>query len=268
MRLGSTMEQAVEYAVGQVARIASVSVRTLHHYDEIGLVCPSRRTAAGYRRYTGEDLRRLQHVLFYRELGFALEEITVILDDPATDARAHLRRQHELLSRRIERLQTMAAAVQHALEADILDISLTPEERFEVFGDFDPAEHEAEARERWGEGEAWRQSRHRVAAMTRRDWARFTGEAARTVEDFAAAYRAGLPAGGPRAMELAERHREHISRWCYDCSYEIHRALGDLYVGDARFAAHYEAVAAGLSRYIRDALHANADRAEALLPPP
>ncbi|MFB9680777.1 MerR family transcriptional regulator [Streptosporangium vulgare] len=251
-----------DHAIGQVARIAAVSVRTLHHYDEIGLVSPGRRTAAGYRRYTEGDLQRLQHVLFYRELGFTLEEITAILDDPATDTLAHLRRQHELLTRRIDRLRAMAAAVEHAMEANVSSVPMTPQERFVVFGDFVPEDHDQEARERWGDTGAWHRSRARMAAMTRDDWARFTEQAAQTVRDFTEAYREGLPADGPRAMELAERHRAHLTRWCYDCSYDLHRGLGDMYVADPRFAAGYEASATGLSVYIRDAIHANADRAE------
>ncbi|WP_344921695.1 MerR family transcriptional regulator [Streptosporangium oxazolinicum] len=254
--------ESVDYAVGQVARVAAVSVRTLHHYDEIGLVSPGRRTAAGYRRYSEADLQRLQHVLFYRELGFALEDITAILDDPATDTLAHLRRQHELLTRRIDRLRSMAAAVEHAMEANVLNIPLTPQERFEVFGDFVPEDHDEEARRRWGHTGTWRQSRAKMAAMTKADWARFTGEAAQTVRDFTEAYLAGVPATGERAMELAEGHRAHLTRWCYDCSYDLHRGLGDMYVADGRFAAGYEASAAGLTSYIRDAIHANADRAE------
>src|SRR6266571_6447941 len=92
---------AMSYSVGQVARLAAVSVRTLHHYHEIGLLTPSGQTPAGYRQYSADDLERLQRVLFYRELGFALDEIVTILDDPAIDAAAHLRRQRELLTRRI-----------------------------------------------------------------------------------------------------------------------------------------------------------------------
>ncbi len=259
---GEVPGRAPDHAIGQVARIAAVSVRTLRHYDEIGLVSPGRRTAAGYRRYTEADLQRLQHVLFYRELGFALEEITAILDDPATDTLTHLRRQHELLTRRIGRLRAMADAVEHAMEANVLSIPLTPQERFEVFGDFVPEDHEQEARERWGGTDTWRRSRARADAMTKDDWTRFTGEAARTVRDFADAYLAGLPAGGERAMELAEEHRAHLTRWCYDCSYDLHRGLGDMYVADPRFAAVYEASATGLTAYIRDAIHANADRAD------
>ncbi|MER5325102.1 MerR family transcriptional regulator [Streptosporangium roseum] len=250
------------YSVGQVARLAGVSVRTLHHYDDIGLMSPGQRTAARYRRYSEADLQRLQHVLFYRELGFPLEEIAVILDESGTDALTHLRRQHELLMRRISRLQTMAAAVEHAMEAHSMDISLTPEERFEIFGDFVPEEHDAQARERWGGSEAFEQSQRRMAAMTTADWVRFKAEAAQTVEGFARALAEGLPAGGERAMELAEEHRAHITRWCYDCSYDLHRGLGEMYVADPRFSAGYETAATGLSVYIRDAIRANADRAQ------
>src|SRR5437660_6416646 len=108
---------AMSYSVGQVARLAAVSVRTLHHYHEIGLLAPSGQTPAGYRRYSADDLERLQRVLFYRELGFPLEQIVTLLDDPAIDAQAHLRRQHDLLVARIGRLYAMATAVERAMEA-------------------------------------------------------------------------------------------------------------------------------------------------------
>ncbi|MEZ0070964.1 MerR family transcriptional regulator [Planotetraspora sp. GP83] len=248
------------YSVGQVAAFAGVTVRTLHHYDEIGLLTPSERTVAGYRRYTEPDLDRLQQVLFYRELGFSLEEIAAILDEPGAGPLTHLRRQHELLRQRIARLQSMVAAVELAMEAQTMGISLTPEERFEVFGDFDPDEHAQEAEERWGGSDAFEQSRRRTAAYTKDDWLRIKDEGAEVMRGFTEAFEAGLPVGSERAVEAAERHREHISRWFYDCSYEIHKGLGDMYVADPRFAANYETVAEGLAAYVRDAIHANADR--------
>ena len=150
------------HPVGEVARLAGVTVRTLHHYDEIGLLSPSGRTHAGYRRYDDADLTRLQQILFYRELGFSLEEIAGILDDPAADATAHLRRQHELLTARISRLQEMAAAVELALEAEKMGVPLTPEERFEVFGDQDPQQYAEETKERWGGTDAYRESARRA----------------------------------------------------------------------------------------------------------
>ncbi|WP_169946806.1 MerR family transcriptional regulator [Microbispora sp. H11081] len=250
----------MSYSVGQVARIAGVSVRTLHHYDEIGLLTPGERSAAGYRRYTEPDIDRLQRVLFYRELGFSLEEIAVVLDDPGVDPLTHLRRQHELLRGRIGRLEQMAAAVQRAMEATRMGVSLTPEERFEVFGDFDPGKHAEEAEERWGGTDAYEQSRRRTARYTKDDWRAVKAEAAEVLEAFAAAFAEGAPADGDRAMDVAERHRAHITRWFYDCTYEIHKGLGELYVADPRFGAGYEGVAEGLSGYVRDAVHANAAR--------
>ncbi|PIM65711.1 MerR family transcriptional regulator, partial [Streptomyces sp. JV178] len=135
----------MSHTVGQVSGFAGITVRTLHHYDEIGLLVPSERTHAGHRRYSDADLDRLQQILFYRELGFPLDEVAALPDDPETDPRAHLRRQHELLTARIEKLQKMAAAVEHAMEARKMGINLTPEERFEVFGDKDPEQHAKEA---------------------------------------------------------------------------------------------------------------------------
>jgi DNA-binding transcriptional MerR regulator len=248
------------YSVGQVAAFAGVTVRTLHHYDEIGLLSPGERTGAGYRRYTEPDLDRLQRILFYRELGFSLEEIATILDEPGAGPMTHLRRQHELLRRRIGKLQEMVAAVEKAMEAQTMGISLTPQERFEVFGDFDPDAHAQEAEERWGGTDAFEQSRRRTAAYTKEDWLRIKEEAGEVVRAFAAAFEAGVGADGVQAMDVAERHREHISRWFYDCSLEIHKGLGDMYVADPRFAANYEQVAEGLAAYVRDAVHANAER--------
>ena len=140
----------MSYSIGQVAGFASVTVRALHHYDAIGLLCPRGRSAAGYRRYGECDLERLQQILFYRELGFALEEIATILDDPGIDATAHLRRQRTLLTERMRRLQAMVVAVEHAMAARITGTSLTPEELFEVFGSWTPREGYAEqAEQRW-----------------------------------------------------------------------------------------------------------------------
>jgi DNA-binding transcriptional MerR regulator len=253
--------QTPGYTVGQVAELSGVTVRTLHHYDEIGLLSPGERTAAGYRRYGEDDLERLHQVLSYRELGFALEEIATILDDPEADAAAHLRRQHRLLTDRIARLREMVAAVDKAMEAQQMGIALTPEERFEVFGDFDPDRHEEEARERWGETDAYKQSQRRAAGYTKDDWLRIKAEGAETERGLAAALAGGVPATGEDAMDLAEQHRQQISRWFYDCPYELHRGLGDMYVGDPRFTAHYEDITPGLAQYLRDAIHANADRA-------
>ncbi|MFG1707399.1 MerR family transcriptional regulator [Nonomuraea sp. M3C6] len=251
----------MSFSVGQVARLAGITVRTLHHYDEIGLLTPGERTTAGYRRYTDADLGRLQQILLYRELGFPLEEIAVILDEPHADELTHLRRQHELLTRKAEHLHQVITAVERAMQARTSDIALTPQERFEVFGDFRPEDHEAEVERRWGDTGQYAQSRRRVAAYTKADWLRLKAEAAAITGDLAAAYKAGLPADGEHAMDLAERHRGHITRWFYTCTYDIHRGLADLYVDDPRFTATYDRLAPGLAAYLRQAIHANARRA-------
>ena len=164
--------------VGEVAALAGVTVRTLHHYDRIGLLSPSGRTAAGYRQYSPADLDRLHQVLLYRELGFPLEEVATLLDDPSADPEAHLRRQHRLLRDRLERTSAMVAAVEKEMEARAMGISLTPEERFEVFGEHDPAQYDAEVEERWGETEAYAQSKRKTAAYTKEDWLRIKAEGA------------------------------------------------------------------------------------------
>ncbi|CCH16221.1 MerR family transcriptional regulator [Micromonospora lupini] len=246
------------YTVGQVAKLAGVTIRTLHHYDEIGLLSPSGRTPAGYRRYDDADLQRLQLVLYYRELGFPLEEIAAIIDDPAADPAAHLRRQHELLTGRLKRLQEMVAAIEFAMEASKLNIQLTPEERFEVFGDFKPEQYEAEAEQRWGDTDAYRESNRRASRYTKDDWLRIKAENEDWGRRIVASMASGAPADSPEAMELAEEHRQLISRWFYECSYEVQTGLADMYMADERFTAYYENIAPGLAAYLNEAIHANA----------
>jgi MerR family transcriptional regulator, thiopeptide resistance regulator len=248
------------YSVGEVARLTGVTVRTLHHYDEIGLLPPGERTATGYRRYSESDLERLQQILGYRELGFPLEEIAAILADLGADALGHLRRQHALLMERIERLRKMADAIEFIMEAEQMGIQLTAEERFEVFGEFDPEQHTEEVERRWGGTDAYRESQRRTASYTKDDWVRIKDASEQLYRRFAEAMAAGVPAGSPAAMELAEQHRQQISQWFYDCSYEIHRGLGEMYVADHRFTENIDRYAPGLAAYIRDAVAANAAR--------
>src|ERR687890_1376131 len=180
------------YTVGKVAQLSGVTIRTLHHYDEIGLLSPLGRSAAGYRLYEDYDLERLRRILFYRELGFDLEEIATIIDDPRTDALGHLRRQRGLLTERIQRLSAMVEAIDYELEARTMDIRLTPEERFEVFGEFRPEDHAEEAERRWGETDAYKESNRRVSKYTREDWLRLKAEGEGVEARLAAAFEAGL----------------------------------------------------------------------------
>ncbi|MBT2393196.1 MerR family transcriptional regulator [Streptomyces sp. ISL-1] len=250
----------MSYSVGEVASFASVTVRTLHHYDEIGLLSPGGRSHAGHRRYDDADLDRLQQILFYRELGFPLDEVAALLDDPDADPQAHLRRQHELLTVRIEKLQKMAEAVEHAMEARKMGINLTPEEKFEVFGECDPERYEEESRRRWGDSEPYRESQRRVATYTKEDWLRIKAEGAGNTNAFAALMEAAVAPDSESAMDLAEQHREQISRNFYDCTYKIHTGLAEMYVADERFSSTFEQIRPGLAGYLRAAILANAAR--------
>ena len=122
-----------------MARLAHVSVRTLHHYDRLGLLPPSGRTEAGYRLYTAGDLERLQTVLFYKELGFGLGEIRDLLAEPGFDRREALRAQRAQLARRSGRVDAMLALIDKTLAAMDEGIPMERSDMFEVFGDFDPA---------------------------------------------------------------------------------------------------------------------------------
>jgi DNA-binding transcriptional MerR regulator len=249
------------YSVGDVARIAKVTVRTLHHYDQIGLLSPVGRTPAGYRLYQDRDLDRLQQILFYRALGFSLDEVAAILDDPQSRPRDHLRRQHALLREQIRKLEELAEAVEHAMEAEKMGIQLTAEEKFELFGpDYDEA-WEQEAEQRWGDTDAWKQSQQRTGSYTKDDWQRIQTEAAALNERIAAAMAAGEAPDGEAGMDLAEQHRQHICENFYDCTFEIHRGIASLYVGDQRFTATMDQVAPGMAQWLHDAMLANATRA-------
>jgi MerR family transcriptional regulator, thiopeptide resistance regulator len=250
------------YTVGRVADLSGVTVRTLHHYDEIGLLSPGGRSAAGYRLYEDSDIERLQRILFYRELGFALEEIATIVDDPRTDAIGHLRRQRGLLTERIRRLSAMVAAIDYEMEARTMGLKLTPEERLEVFGEFQPEDYAEEAEQRWGETEAYKESNRRVSNYTKEDWQQLKAEEEEVRTRLAAAFEAGLPPDSDEAMAAVEAHRRHISRWFYECGYEMHRGLTEMYVSDERFRSNYDTQTPGLAQYIKEAAHANAERAE------
>jgi DNA-binding transcriptional MerR regulator len=250
--------------VGEVAAVAGVTIRTLHHYDELGLLRPSERSHAGYRLYSYADLARLQEILIWRQLGFSLSEIGSLLDDPDYDRIDALRRQSELIEHEIDRLGKLADAVDAAIAANRNGTELEVSTMFEGF---DPSEYEEEARERWGHTDAYQESARRTRQYGEAEWAEIRRESAAIMRELAALMRAGEPAAGERAQGLAERHREHISRWFYPCSRAMHRGLGEMYVADERFARNYHREAEGLARYFRDAIVANAGPAESTVSP-
>jgi hypothetical protein len=154
----------------------------------------------------------------------------------------------------------VVAAVEKEMEARQMGISLTPEEKFELFGENYSEDYEREAEERWGDTEAWAQSQQRTRSYSKEDWVRVKEEVDDLNQRFVEAMRAGVPADSEQAMDVAEQHRQHISRWFYDCPPEMHAGLGRMYVEDERFAATYERIAPGLAQYVSAAVQANAAR--------
>jgi DNA-binding transcriptional MerR regulator len=252
-------QSQVTRTVGQVAELFDITVRTLHHYDEIGLLSPSDRSPAGYRLYTEDDLARLQHVVVYRRLGFALEEVALLLDHPES-VEQHLRRQRAAVITRLDEMRELVEAIDRALEREMGNQPATPEDMRELFGEgFHDAQ--AEAEERWGDSDAWRQSQERTKGYTKADWEQVKAESDRTHQAFTDAMDAGEPPTSEAAMDAAELHRASMQRF-YDCGYEMHRSLADLYVSDPRFTATYDEIRPGMAHYVREAIHANADRHE------
>ena len=242
--------------VGRAAALVGVSVKTLHHWDAIGLVRPGGRTWAGYRVYSADDVARIHRVLVYRELGFPLAEIARILDDPDADARAHLRRQRTQLVERLARLENMVTAVDRMLAATGGGMRLTPEEQVEIFGhDWQPGWVD-EAEERWGEGEQWAQYAERAAAMSPQEWKEVAAATEALNADFAAAVRDGVAPGSPEANALAERHRALMSGY-FDCSHSMQVCLGRMFVEEG-FDKYYDGIEPGLTVWLRETIDANA----------
>jgi len=254
----------MSYSVGQVSAFAGVTVRTLHHYDKAGLLSPSERSHSGYRLYSDADLARLQQILFYRELGFRLEEIATILKDPQANALQHLKSRQRQLSEEIARLQQLAEVAERAIEVQQTGVSLTPRERFEIFGEIGmDLSYATEAELKWAHSEGHRESMARAAAHTKDDWRQLMGEAAAWRAELLAAFDEGEPSDGERAMDLAEEHRLHISRWFTSCPPDMHRRIADDFIADPRAFAMVVPLSqqrTGLAAYMCKAVHANAAR--------
>lgn len=243
--------------VGAAASHVGVTVRTLHHWDAIGLVRPSGRTTGGYRLYSAADVARMHRVLVYRELGLPLDDIGDLLDAPTADMTVPLRQQRAQLLERISHLRAMVDAVDRMIEAAGAGILLSAEEQVAIFGErWDPSSVVA-ARDRWGDTAQWAQYAERAASMTPEDWQRIADNLATLERDLAAARHAGVRPGSAEANALAERHRASIGAY-FDCTPSMHVCLGRNHAADPGFAAYYDAIEPGLAVWLRDIIDANA----------
>jgi DNA-binding transcriptional MerR regulator len=250
----------VAMTIGETAQLAKVSVRTLHHYDDLGILKPSARTDAGYRLYDIGDLERLHRVLVFRELGFSLPEIQRIVSDPDFDQTEALRGQRTLLAEKARRTQAMLEAIDAALAAAEGGSDMSDQERKEMFGElfdgFDPAEYEDEVQERWGETNAYKQSAARTKRYTKADWQQIKDEGDANTAEFIRLMDAGVAPDSPEAMTAAAEKHAQLERWFYDAPLDMYANLADMWVNDPRFRKNIDKPHAGLAEYQRAAVKA------------
>lgn len=250
------------YTISQLANMAGVSVRTLHHYDHVGLLRPSMRTEAGYRLYDEPDLLRLQQILFFKELDLPLEEIRQILDDPQFDLIQALAQHRELLHRRMERLQSLLRTIDRTIQrltkedADMPDHELTDEELYEGFDRETVERWNREAREMY-DPEIMAESNRKVRKMTKQQWQAVKDEGHAITQSLAAL--ADRAPDDPDVQAWIERHHAWIENF-YRCGADIYRGLADLYTQHPEFRATYDKYGQDLADFIAAAMRVYADR--------
>jgi len=244
-----------EYAIGEVAKLAQVSVRTLHHYDSIGLLKPSSRAVSGYRFYTDKDLNILHDVLFYRALGFSLKRIIEVLKHDTNQRRDLLHSQKLLINEHIDRLMNMRKQLEDTLETE--ELNMANKQKFEALAGFDPDQYEAEVKEKWGETDASRESARRTKKYNNDDWARYKKEVDALNNELVGVMKNEHAANSTEALTVIEKMRLQIDQWFYPCSRQMHAQLGEMYVMDERFTEGYEAIHPGMAEFMKLATAAN-----------
>ncbi|OKJ40673.1 MerR family transcriptional regulator [Streptomyces sp. CB02366] len=264
MRSMAETPDAEGLTVGQVSARLPVTVRALHHWDEIGLARPSLRTAAGYRLYTAGDLERLHRIVVYRELGLGLDRIGAVLDDSATDVPGALRAQRTQVAERIDRLRQLIGGLDRMIEAQERGLLLTVEQQAEIFGpQWDP-EGSVKARRLYGDTTQWRQYAERSASRTPEEWQAVADDIAALDRALGEAMDAGVAPGSPEAQRLVERHRDVFAA-NFPLTRQMQVCLARMYEDDPGFAAHYDGVRPGLATWFRRLVDADA-RAHGLDP--
>jgi DNA-binding transcriptional MerR regulator len=235
------------WTVSEVAKLTGISVRTLHYYDEIGLLLPSKITEAGYRYYNKEALLKLQQILFYRELDFSLKEIKKLLASPDYDRQKAFQQHKTLLELKQQRLKKLILLVEQCMkgeetmEFDVFDQTAIEQAK---------KEYEKEAYEKWGGTKAFKQSQEKTDAYTKEDWQGIQ----QGMEGILKAFSECKEPAGQQAQELVRRLQEHICMYYYDCTNEILAGLGEMYVSDGRFQKSIDSFGAGTAKLIHQAI--------------
>lgn len=245
---------AMTFTIQQLAKAAGVTIRTLHYYDEIGLLSPSFVRPNGYRIYEDNELLKLQQILFFRELEFPLDEIARLMRADDFNEKAVLTDQRTLLEMKKERINKLLTTINERLKGGkhMSDAQL--------FGSFSRKQMDAykeEAKKRWGHTDAYKQSAERAKHWTKEDYARIEKEGKEITEKLAKLTDRGIE--DPDVQRLIARHYAYIDQF-YDVPVSMYRNLGDMYVADTRFTAYYDKFRPGLAAFVRDAIRYFCDR--------
>ena len=242
--------------IGEVAELLGVSVRTLHHWEERGLVAPAERSWSNYRLYSDADIARLQQIMIYRATGMNLEAIANLLESGG-DPVAHLRHQRDLLIEKEDELRRMVEAVDELLEGAMSEKHLSVDEVAKILGQADFPAYQAEAEQTWGDTDDWKISQRTTAAMTASDWEALRDRSNQVETKLAEAMAAGVTPGSEEADALAEEHRALLSAY-YPVSYSKHVLIARGYVADPRFRQYYDQRGVGLAEWLKNIIDANA----------
>nr|WP_289037419.1 MerR family transcriptional regulator [uncultured Allobacillus sp.] len=239
--------------VKEVADLVGISVRTLHHYDEIGLLIPEETTEAGYRVYSEKNLEDLQQILFFKELGFNLKKIKEIMDSPIFDRQEALRMQHQMLLEKRKRLNKMMATIEKTIKHSQGEISMSSEEKFEGFN-FSHNPYEKEAREKWGD-KAVDQANEKTKNMTTFEQERFN-DIFRRLADIR-----HLSPDSEKAQAMIEEWYQYLNK-IGNYSLEAFKGLGQMYVNDERFTKNIDQFGEGLAQFMCAAMSVYTDRSK------
>ncbi|SEI08154.1 DNA-binding transcriptional regulator, MerR family [Halobacillus karajensis] len=250
------------YKVKEVATMAGVSVRTLHHYDHIGLLSPGNVNEKGYRLYGEREVARLQQILFFKEMDFSLPKIKQILDDPEFDEEEALQHHREILWKKKARLERLIQSVDQTLETVRGGTLMEDEKRFKPFDMSEIEEHqkkyEKEVEERWGDTEAYKESKRKTNNYTDEDWKRIQEESNRIDRELVKLM--GRDPSDEEVQRLIGEKRQHITDNFYECKGEIFRGLADMYVNDPRFTKNIDKWNEGYAEFLKKAIHTYCDR--------
>jgi len=237
--------------VKEVADLVGISVRTLHHYDDIGLLIPEETTEAGYRVYSDENLETLQQILFFKELGFPLKKIKEIIDSPSYDRHEALIIQHRFLLEKKSRLDKMIGTIEKTIQHSKGEILMSNQDKFEGF-DFSHNPYEKEAREKWG-NKAVDKANEKAKNMTAIDQEKFN-----KIFRSLAAIRNLSPDSKEAQGEIKEWYQ--FLNKMGDYSLEAFKGLGQMYVDDERFTKNIDQFGEGLAKFMRDAMAVYVDK--------